>query len=33
LNQLGINSSSVYPDLGGLSRHLEWENFPTEFEI
>jgi hypothetical protein len=32
LSQLGINAGTIYPDLAGLSRHLEWEYFPSEFE-
>lgn len=30
LNILGVNSSTVYPDLTGLSRHLKWKNLKAE---
>nr|WP_288836348.1 FRG domain-containing protein [uncultured Flavobacterium sp.] len=30
LNIMGINSSTVYPDLVGLSRHLTWKHLKTE---
>lgn len=29
LNRLGINSYSVYPDLDGLAKYIEWKIFET----
>ena len=30
LNTMGVNSSTVYPDLIGLSRHLTWKHLKAE---
>lgn len=30
LNSMGINASSIYPDLEGLSRHLTWKHLKEE---
>lgn len=30
LNTMGINTSSVYPDLTGLTKHLTWKNLKGE---
>jgi hypothetical protein len=30
LNSLGINASTIYPDLAGLARHLTWKHLKAE---
>lgn len=30
LNQMGINSSTIFPDLEGLCKHINWNNLEED---